>query len=313
MTNFIFRLMATATLVGGLSVGSVGALQTPIVERNANASGGDITVNWTENYIEVTGRATVEPERSQVRTQLKSLSAARLVAQAQLMRGINALEIVSGSSIEDFVRTHQQVDSRAHSKVHMALQDALLVDEKIRWLAYEDGSREPEAAVTMRLCFLDNAPACRMGAAETVGLLRTIGFETLLGKRQSEARLQFAVNQQPPEGAPLYGSLIVVLADLSFDPMLAPTIISKAGDVIYDLELVDAEALFQRGLVHYAGSVEQALARDVMSGEALILRADSISDRGEIVVSKRDAARILSASAAGGNFLAAARVAVVLE
>ncbi|MEE2749922.1 MAG: hypothetical protein VX519_00705 [Myxococcota bacterium] len=106
--------------------------------------------------------------------------------------------------------------------------------------------------------------------------------------------------------------LLVDARGLDVDPVFAPRLVSHTGEVLYDFGALSASRSVGRAPAMWVDDpVTGGLAKRV-GASPLVLLADGLTRKGDLILSKRDSARV-AAIAAGADLLAAAPVAIIVD
>lgn len=278
------------------------ASQTPLDVVNKDEAGG-ARVNWVGGYIEVVGYGTVDlsTTKSQTQASLMALRAARAEAQAKLLATIEGVRVTSGTVVKDQMAQSSGVATR----VKGVLQGAYVISEDI-----DDKGDAPMGVVRMAVCL--NA---RQGRCPTSSNLAETLKESI--QEPGERRLY-----SPPEGAavdeakgdgPRPDRLIVDGRGLSAGPAMLARIVTEDGREVYGASHVEPSVIERTGMVTYARSLESALETPEAAPTPLVVKAQALSGRSDMVVTDADALRIYAADTAGGGFLHAGNVTFVLD
>ncbi len=116
-----------------------------------------------------------------------------------------------------------------------------------------------------------------------------------------------------PKPAP-YTGLIVDARGLNPSPAAFPKLLSQAGDVLYDLTIVDPNAATERGMCDYKKSLEVARKQPRTGRNPLVVKAVATSgtNKTDLVLDDETAKRVKSAES-GASFLRNAQVVVVVD
>ena len=248
-------------------------------------------LKWDDGYIEVQAGATADKVLALNKAHERSLA---LDAARQLCY-LKLAEIVEGVAIDGvtIVKNAMVADQTVRSTVQARIKGAVIVSENVKDLA--DGSVWAEVVMGLRL---------RGGGSLT---------ETVAG--WSAARPADPYKPDPTfRVSDSYTGLIVQASDAGFSPALAPRILEEGTQkIVFGPGTVLLAALSQVGPVGYAAALADARQGGRVGANPLIVRAiDAAGARkGDLVLSKKDAERVLAADRAGG-FLGRAAVVVVL-
>lgn len=248
-------------------------------------------LKWDDGYIEVEAGATADRALALNRAHERSLA---LDAARQLCY-LKLAEIVEGVAIDGVtvVKNAMVADQTVRSTVRARIKGAVVVSETVKDLA--DGSVWAEVVMGLRL---------RGGGSLT---------ETVAG--WSAARPADPYKPDPAfRVSDSYTGLVVQASDAGFSPALAPRVLEEGTQkVVFGPGTVRLASLSQIGAVGYAATLADARQGGRVGANPLIVRAvDAAGARkGDLVISKKDAERVLAADRADG-FLGRAAVVLVL-
>jgi hypothetical protein len=252
-------------------------------------------IKWDEGFLEVKAGATADPALILNARQGLSLAAkaARQLAYAKLA------EIVSGVKIDGVtvVRNAMVVDSTIRSTVDGFIKGAVVVSETPE--KQPDGS--PWVDVVMRL------PLHGAGSVS----------QSLAGWATGRAADAYRGDPTFPINEP-YTGLIIDVSESAFSQALMPRVLEQsssekgASKVVYGPHVVQAGTLAQQGAVGYALAPGDARQSGRVGRNPLVVRAVATTGgpTGDIILTTRDAERVLAADRTG-RFLERAAVVVV--
>lgn len=118
------------------------------------------------------------------------------------------------------------------------------------------------------------------------------GFLSLSGLREIVAPQISGLRERPlPVYTEGYSNLVVDASHLPFRPSLVIALRSESGRKVYGPEFIDRQAFLDRGLCRYAQVPEASSRRPLLAspaeadgGKALVIKALSLSEEGEIVI-----------------------------
>ncbi len=106
--------------------------------------------------------------------------------------------------------------------------------------------------------------------------------------------------------------VLVDARGLDVDPVFAPRLLSHNGEVLYHFGALSASRSVGRAPVMWVEDPVTAGLSERVGSSPLVLLADGLTRKGDLILSERDSAR-LAAIAAGADLLAAAPVAIVVD
>ncbi|MBI4635421.1 MAG: caspase family protein [Candidatus Rokubacteria bacterium] len=248
-------------------------------------------LKWDDGYIEVQAGATADRALALNRAHERALAldAARQLAYFKLA------EVVEGVAIDGvtIVKNAMVADQTVRSTVQARIRGAVVVSESARDLP--DGAVWAEVVMGLRL---------RGAGSVTESVVPWAASRPADPFSPDPA---FRVNDR-------YTGLIVDASDAGFSPALAPRLVEEgSGKVLFGPHTVEPASLAQQGAVGYAAGMADAKASGRVGANPLIVRAvgSAGSRKGDLVVSVRDAERVLAADR-DGAFLPKAAIVLVL-
>jgi hypothetical protein len=116
------------------------------------------------------------------------------------------------------------------------------------------------------------------------------------------------------QAEPQYTGIIIDARGLAVDRVMAPSLISENGAVIYPVldpeKPLDIQAMIRDGMAVYATSIEEAWQLKRLGGMPLVVKAEDVEESGDIILDEADAQRILTANYTA-KFLENQAVAIV--
>jgi hypothetical protein len=236
-------------------------------------------VKWDDGYIQVKAGATADPVLA-----LNPAHARGLALDAARQLGYFKLaEIIEGVSIDGVtvVKNAMVADQTVRSTVQARIKGAVVISENVRDVPGGGVWAEVEMGLRLR------GPG---GVADPV---TTWAAGRPADRYPADQRIR--ANEH-------YTGLIIDASDAGFSPALAPRVLEEGT----------TKPVFPQGPVGYAVAMSEARLAGGAGANPLIVRAVKASGtrNGDLVVSQRDAERVLAADRAGG-FLSKGAVVVV--
>jgi hypothetical protein len=232
-------------------------------------------VNWTDKTITTTGSGA--PDLKAANVAVARLGAER-AAKADALR--NVIETVKGVRVSGAESAGQAMEQspEIRTKVEGVVRNFEVVDTKY----YSDGGVDVVVKVP-----LDSV------------------LDALLPAKKDNAPSPADSAAGGPTG------VIVNAKGLKVPPALAPRIVDDKGNQIYGADMVNHDALVQRGVVSYAKTVEQAQRDARVSGKPLVVKGVRVTQAGssDVVIGSDDAAKLAMAKVA----LGAGKVIIVTD
>jgi hypothetical protein len=247
-------------------------------------------LKWDDGYIEVKAGATNDPAvtLNAAHGRGLALDAARQLAYfklAEIVEGVN----VDGVTV---VKNAMVEDQTVRTTVQARIKGARVLNETVT--PQPDGSFWAEVVMGLLIRGPGGiaAPVSSWAAARPV--------DTFAPDRS------FRVNDQ-------YTGLVIDASDTTFSPALAPRVVEEGtGKVVFGPQLVQMASLSQQGAVGYAPRMADARDSGRAGPNPLIVHAIADGTRkGDLVLTRRDAERVLAADQTGA-FLAKGAVVVVI-
>jgi len=247
-------------------------------------------LKWDDGYIEVKAGATADRALAlnPAHERALALDAARQLAYFKLA------EIVEGIAIDGVtvVKNAMVADQTVRSTVQARIKGAVVVSENVQDLP---GGVWAEVVMGLRL----------RGSGGVSDALAAWAASRATDTFAADRRFQ--VNDR-------YTGLIIDASDAGFSPALAPRVMEEGtGKVVFGPHLVRLASLSQQGAVGYAVAMGEARQAGRAGQNPLIVRALGAAGgrKGDLVVSRRDAERVVAADREAG-FLSKGAVVVVL-
>ena len=285
-------VLCSAGITAGAEWWKEPASASPLEQRILDPQGTiGARTKWDEGVFEVRAGATAVPRRAYNEAQARSqaLRAAYILALRKLAEVIEGVQI-DGATV---VRNAMLESSQVQATVRARIQGARIVQEDVSTLG--DGSIWAEVTVAYPVAGKDGLAAA---LAPWLVSRPTSAYTGLPGARTEDR----------------YTGLIIDASGTGFSPALAPRLLA-AGDqrLVYGPQTIQLAALEQKGIVGYSAALTDAIQSKRAGSTPLIVRAIEATGtrQGDLVVSTRDAERILAADRVGG-FLSQAAVIVVL-
>ena len=249
-------------------------------------------LKWDDGYIEVKAGATADKAIALNAAHEVSLAedAARAQAYAKLAEVVEGVSIDGVTVVKNAMVADQTVVQRVQGRIRGAVQ---VGQPSVRKLA--DGSVWVEVVLGIRL----------RGAGSVTEAVAPWAASRSVDPYRPDP--DFRVSD-------VYTGLIIEASDTAFSPALAPQVVEEgSGKVVFAPRAVQIAALNQQGPVEYASTLGEARRSPRVGQNPLIVRSITASSgrKGDLVLSRRDAERVLAADRAGG-FLAKGAVVVAL-
>lgn len=261
-------------------------------QRITDASGDTAgRLKWDDGYIEVKAGATNDPAitLNPAHARGLALDAARQLAYFKLA------EIVEGVAVDGVtvVKNAMVDDQTIRTTVQARIKGARVLSQTAT--TQPNGSVWAEVVMGLLIKGPGSvvAPVASWAASKPVDPF--------------PADRGFRVNDQ-------YTGLVIDASDTKFSPALAPRVVEEgSAKVVFGPQLVQMSALSQQGAVGYAARMADARDGGRAGSNPLIVHAiaDAGDRKGDLVISRKDADRILAADRASG-FLAKGAVVVVI-
>lgn len=163
------RVLLAAAVAAVVMPAAAHAQSQGAFTRTSSSQEGRSVEDWQRGFLQATGIGTSEPKENPVQAEAMALQAARVVAQARLVKLISGVAIRSRSVVEDASLNKQLIESKAKGSI----QGAVTVDKSVEWVSggsYGSGKRFPKAKVTLRVCMQNFAKACQQHGGGGTGL-----------------------------------------------------------------------------------------------------------------------------------------------
>ena len=255
------------------------------------ASGVGVRTKWGEGVFEVNAGASADPRRAynEAQARMQASRTAHLSALRKLAEVVQGVQIDGTTVVRDAMLERSEVQARVRAKI----QGARIVRDEVSTLP--DGSIWAEVTVAYPMAGKDGLAAA---LAPWLTSRPASAYTGLAGVRTEDR----------------YTGLIVDASGVGFSPALAPRLLASGDQrVVYGPQTIQLAALEQKGIVGYAASLGDAVRSGRAGAAPLIVRAVEATGarKGDLVVTGRDAERVVAADRLGA-FLAQAAVVVVL-
>jgi len=265
--------------------------ETPLVNILGD-EGYQSIIDWTEGYIQVSGRGTVDPAKAVSEADAYSMAekTARMLAYEKLAETINGISLTSTTTLKD----EKLASSSFSAKVEATIKFAREVG--VRREQMSDGS--PMVVVTMGVFINDNEG------------LSKVTLPYLQDKTRAEVVKKYLPKTRSDEN---YTGVIVDASGLNIQPAMAPRIVTTDGREIFgSMADLDIDWAIQHGVAGYAVSVEQAMKlKDRIGDNPIVVRALN-ADKADAVLSNDEAERLAAANMSG-EFLNKCRIVFVIS
>ncbi len=268
--------------------GNAATLDQREIDVNANTA---VRIKWDEGYIEARAGATANPKLAVNRAHEKSmaLKAARHLAYEKLAETVGGITLTG----ETTIATESTKDVVLRGRVQARIKGARVVSETVTDLP--EGAVWAEVVVGLPLKGQDGLPSA------------------LVDWATSQTSVKFQSNPAySTEGR--YTGVIVDASGLGFAPALSPRLVAKDTNAqVYGPQSLAPQYLSLQGFVGYSESLQLAKAESRVGSAPLVVRAIGATGqrKGDLLVSKRDAERILVANRQSGVLRQGAFIVVV--
>ena len=262
-------------------------------QRTVDSTGkAAIRIKWDEKYIQVKAVGHADPALafSAVHAKSMALAAARALAYAKLAEAVEGVRVDGVTLVKNALLHSQLVRTRV--KAH--IRGAHVVSEKAT--ATPNGGAFAEVSLGL---LLDGAGGLAGNLAEYAATRKAPRFK---------ADTSFRTHEK-------YTGVIVETSDTAFKPSMFPNFIEeKSNRVVYGPKAVDKKILKRLGLVGYAPNIKYKTIKKRVGANPLIVRATKVSGKngGDLVLSKKDADRLMAADREG-KFLSKAAAVIVIS
>jgi hypothetical protein len=254
---------------------------------------------FSEGYILVAGQGLPKAGGSPAQQRLTALRAAELAAYRRLVEIVDGVAVVGQTTVRDCALADDTVKTAVKGFVRGARK------------VYEDWNPNDGTATVFMQVDLHGPNS-----------VSEVMHAAYLDAPAARAALQTASYTPPPSptsatkpaASEAHDGLIVDVRGHGFRPALINRIFSGKGEALYDPSKVSQKVLVEQGAGEYTNSVEKARAALETRGvkAPLVIKATGLKTPPDPHVSDDDALRIFAADQKG-NFLAAAKVAFVLD
>lgn len=218
------------------------------------SDGGSLTaINWTNQYIEVTGIGTAGMDVAQNEAHAMSLAeaAARVICQRKLAEEVYGVRVTSNMILKDELIRNSTTMTRVDAMIKGA-KEISVVQEKL-----SDGS----ILCTMTMGMLLVSPD---GLSQVSGdILASEDYP----KTEIYSPASVATGINPAD----YSGVIIDATGLALVPALFPNLLTEDGRVVYGAQTLDGNKVTNFGVTSYAASIEEA--RRIAGGDPFVIKA----------------------------------------
>lgn len=257
-----------------------------VVEQVENGN-----INWTLGVVQAQG-VGAPPERAVGKPQERTLAltAARKVAQRNLLEVIQSVRILSETDMHTVIAADASIKTQLESMI----QDAALKNKKYM----TDGT--VEVTIEMNL----NGGFAQLILPQDIQQVEPIKTST------SDP----ASSSGKPSGPDMYTGLIVDARGLNAKPAMTLRISDEDGMPVYGSAFVSREYAVQQGMCGYSKNLDTSLSNQRVANHPLVVKGLKTTPLGplDIVINNADATTLRSASQ-NLSFLKQCRVIIILD
>lgn len=264
-------------------------------------TGNGAYIDWSQKVIITKGiGAPAEDSKNPVLRKGQALTAAKVVAQRNLLEAIQGANVLSTT----IVNNNQLIKDEIITSVQGVIKGAIEIDRKDLgndiWEVTLAIPMYPNVSQTVLGKIMEHTPREPLPAPSSDEIIPTIPSGTASGSPS-------------PEAIPGYTGLIVETAGLPLNRTFSPVIYDDTGRAIYGHMNIDPQFAISYGMVDYAATAEDIYQADTGLSRAgnnpLVIKALGLRDNGNnLIISSSDADRLLAANKQSGNFLSKCRV-----
>ena len=253
-------------------------------------------IDWSSATIRSRGiAAPSDIPDTQSETPSEILHAARHMAQANLLKTVEAVRINAASRVAD--RMAQHPDFR-EGLVALVKNAAITRQEYL-----SDGTLEIEMTMSLTGGFGQFVLPEEIHQVEPVTTVNG-----LQAQKDDQASSVEGVDDAS------YTGLIIDAAGIGAMPSLVPVVVDESGDVVYGPAIASREFAVARGMSGFATTLRAARGDRRVGARPMVVKAIQTRSTGptDLVISTADAARLRS-SVVHLNFMKACRVSIVMN
>lgn len=232
-----------------------------------------VTVDWTDGLIEVTGMG-VEPESgTRAQKRLMAERAALTDAYRKLVEATDGIRVEADTTVKNFAAESDLVRTQLNSFI----KGARILETR----HLEDGSAEVRVALDL------------------YGKGRSVAKAIQKQPRPKKAKVTGTVDSllAPAEVRETYTGVIVDARGLGLEPAMSPMILDESASRLYlsSKVAVEPDAVVNRGIASYAGSIAEGQKLSRVGSNPLVLKAKRVEDRTNVVLDDVAAKQLLGA------------------
>nr|WP_139164501.1 hypothetical protein [Dendrosporobacter quercicolus]NSL49185.1 hypothetical protein [Dendrosporobacter quercicolus DSM 1736] len=294
-----FMIMLFPLLTGAATVNITVNETSPAVDTFgvSPATGSGAYIDWSQKVIIAKGiGAPAEGSKSPVLRKGQALTAAKVVAQRNLLEAIQGANVLSTTIIHN----NQLIKDEIITSVQGVIKGAIEIDRK------DLGGDIWE--VTLAIPMYPNV------SQAVIGTITEHTPRQPLPVPSSDAVRPAAPGETASGSSPAdYTGLVVETAGLPLNRTFSPVIYDDTGRAIYGHMNIDPQFAISYGMVDYAATAEDIYQVDAGLSRAgkkpLIIKAWGLRDNdNNLIISKADADRLLAANTQSGDFLSKCNV-----
>lgn len=257
-------------------------IQEVQLDPSSNAAfGQNAQINWSEGTIQVRGAGTANAGLTLAQARLRATGAARADALRLLATTVNGVGITAETTVREYVLESDvvRVNLEAYLKGATFPTDGVEIEEM------SDGSFIVYAVAELPL----------YGEGALTGAVLP-DFQERNGGMKRGSHTLFILTEEgrhffAAAAAANYTGVVFDATAFNVNPLLAPSIVSQSGQVVYGINSVAPAALAAQGGAGYYSSVQAAASDPRVGSSPLIVEVIGVSN-GMPVISDGDAAAL---------------------
>ena len=264
-------LLASALLLTGLSP-AISQTQPPTAQspRSVSETHENVSINWSEGLIRVTGTGTPPDRGSAAQRRLMAERAAVADGYRQLAEAIQGVRVDAETVVKDYITESDTVRTRVSSLI----REAQKTDRRFM----PDGTVEVDMMIKL------------YNAQGLSGILQPQKNPT------PPAPVEVPADPNPGE----YTGLIIDCRGMGLQPAMSPAILNQTGGELYIGHLpINPDYVINNGIVAYTTTLQDARQHERAGKNPLIVKAVAVSGnfRADAVLAEKETRLILGLEA----------------
>jgi hypothetical protein len=225
-------------------------------------------IDWGKSFVSADGKGEFPKEiASTAQSRLVAKKFALAEARNNLREALGEIRITEQLPLKDLLAKNEVLSAKFES----VLKDYKIINEK-------------EENYSFRVLIGINF----YGETGFASMILPLIIKDLISSEQV-----FSSQENKPLAAE-YTGLIIDASGLDFKPVLFPSIFEEKGSLVFRGAKTENEFVINQGVCDYFSSLENAVKTGRAGRNPLVVKANNLSDKGNLVLSTKDAKYILS-------------------